>query len=247
MNLLQSDQTTLSIDEWNLVWNLTDCYNEYRGFLLAERFIREQNELPPKMRFKLASIAEFSTSVTGVGQLFYEKNVEFTSLCSHDRSILLHKTMKYVSGLGTCFIMRHTRLLDDPAFYKSAEFIYGSTTVANITRAIDQLNFDGTFFKLVLALLTFSTFDYINYTNKAPVNLINIKVVLCIQDMYTELAWRYLLYRYDHEQAVICFSNLIKCLFSLNNAIVGVSECKQYTDMIDSIVKKTEEIFTLIE
>jgi hypothetical protein len=155
--------------------------------------------------------------------------------------------MKYVSGLGTCFIMRHTRLLDDPALYKSMEVIYGSTTLANSTLAIDQLNFDGTFVKLVLALLTFSTYNYTYYKNMAPDNLIDIKAVLVIQDMYTELAWRYLLYKYDDERAVICFSNLMRCLFLVNNAIVEAVECKQYTDMIDSLIKQTEETFTLTD
>jgi len=197
------------------------------------------------MRFKLTPVVELLTLITGVGQLIYEKNLEFISLCSHDRSILLHKTMKYVSGLGTCFIMRHTGLLDDPGLYKSAEVIYGSTTLAISYRVIDQLDFDGTFFKLVLALLSFSTFDYIYYTNKAPVNLLNIKAILAIQDMYTKLIWRYLLYKYDHERAVICFLKFLRCLFLVNNAIIEAIECRQYRDMIDTLIKQTEETFSL--
>ncbi len=224
---------------------MTDCYDEYRGFSLAQHFLQEQNELPPKMRFKLIPVAELLTLITGVGQLVYEKNLDFISLSSHDRSILLHKTMKYVSGLGTCFIMRHTRLLEDPGLYKSAEVIYGSNTLAISYRAIDQLDFDGTFFKLVLPLLSFSTFDYIYYTNKAPVNLLNIKAVLVIQDMYTKLIWRYLLYKYDHERAVIYFLKFLRCLFLVNNAIIEAIECRQYRDMIDTLIKQTEETFSL--
>jgi hypothetical protein len=197
------------------------------------------------MRFKLAAVSEFYTAFLGGGQLLYEKNVDVTSLCPHDRSILLRNTIKYVASLGTCLIARYTRLLDNTALYKSSEALYGSATLANGVRAIEQLDFDGTFVKLVLALLVFSTFHYIYYTNMAPDNLINIKAVLCIQDMYAELAWRYLLYKYDHERAVICFSNLMRCLFSVNDTIVEAVECKQYTDMIDSLVQKTEETLKL--
>jgi hypothetical protein len=199
------------------------------------------------MRFKLAAVNEFYTSFLSGGQLLYEKNADVISLCSHDRSILLRNTIKYVAGLGTCLISRYTRLLDNTALYKSSEAIYGSATLANTIRVIDQLDFDSTFIKLVLALLVFSTFHYIYYTNMAPDNLINIKAVLVIQDMYTELAWRYLLYKYDHERAVICFSNLLKCLFLLNDAIVEAVECKQYRDMIDSLVEQTEETLKLTE
>ncbi len=77
--------------------------------------MQEQNELPPKMRFRLAPITELFTSIASAGQLLYEKNADFVSLCSHDRSLLLRNTFRYVASLGGCFIMRHTRLLDEPA------------------------------------------------------------------------------------------------------------------------------------
>jgi hypothetical protein len=59
------------------------------------------------------------------------------------------------------------------------------------------------------------------------------------------IVWRYLLYKYDHEQAFRCFSNLIRCLFSLNDALVEAIQSKQYIDTINSIVKRIEETLTL--
>ncbi len=247
MNLLPSDQSILSIDEWNLLSNLTHCYDEYSGFSLARRFIQEQNQLPPKMRFKLAPVGQFFTSITSAGQLLYEKNVDFISLCSHDRSILLHSSIKYVAGLGTCFITRYTRVLDYPAFCKSAEVIYGSDTLDNNNYTIDLLGSDGTFFKLVLALLTFSMLDCADYTDTTPVNLLNFKTVLRIQNMYFTLTWRYLVYRHGYDRAVICFSNLIKCIFSVHTAVVKAVKVKLYRDMINVVLKETEETFTLTE
>jgi len=44
---------------------------------------------------------------------------------------------------------------------------------------------------------------------------------------------------------VMCFLNLIRCLFLVNTAIVDAVESKQYMDMIDSLVKQTEETFIL--
>jgi len=205
LNLLQLDRSNISTNEWNLLSNLTHCYDEYSGFSLVQHFLREQNALPPKMRFKLAPVGDFYASFLGGAQLLYENNADFISLCSHDRSILLRNTMKYVAGIGSCLISRCTRLLDNVTFYKSAEAIFGSSALSNSIRTIDQLDSDGTLVKLMLALLAFSTFDYIYYTNIAPDNLLNMKEVLRIQNMYTELAWRYLLYKYDHKRAVMCF------------------------------------------
>lgn len=241
LNLLRSDQSRLTIDQWTLLSNLVHCYDEYSGFSIAQRFIRQQNELPPKMRFKLAALSEYLTSMLCTGQLLYERNADFISLCSHDRSILLHNTMKYVSGLGSCIITRHIRVLDDPAMYKSIESMYGSTALANGIRAVDQLDSDTIFIKLALALLAFSTFNYTYYTNTPPNNLINVKAILYIQDTYTELIWRYLVYKYNHQRAVLCFSNLTRCIFLINNSLIEMHRVKQYQDIIDSIVKQTEK------
>ncbi len=245
MNLLRSDQSTLTVNQWNLLSNLTHCYDEYSGFELVQRYTEEQNELPPKMRFKLESVAELFTAINSAIPFFYEKNSDFISLCSYDRSILLHKSMKNVAALCTCFITHHTRVLDNPVFYKSAETIYGSGRLSNGNRAIDLLDCDGTFVKLVLTLVIFSTFDYIYYINMIPVNLMNMKTVIRIQDMYVELTWQYLLYKYDHERAVICFSNIIRCIFLINAGLIEMTEDKQYSDMIDTLIKETEETLTL--
>jgi hypothetical protein len=80
---------------------------------------------------------------------------------------LLHGKLKYVEGLGAYFILLNK--------------LTGN-----------QLDSDIVFVKLVLSILAVSTFDYTFYTNTASINLENIKAVLCIQDMYIELAWRYL-------------------------------------------------------
>jgi hypothetical protein len=100
---------------------------------------------------------------------------------------------------------------------------------------------------LALSILVFSTLDYTFYTNTAPVNLKNIKAVLHIQDMYAELAWRYLIYKYGHFHAVICFSNLIRCIFTVNNATIEAIKCKQYTDIVDVIIKQTEQTPSIVE
>jgi hypothetical protein len=245
LNLLRSDQSKLTKNQWTLLSNLAHCFDEYSGFAVAQRFIRQQNELPPKMRFKLSTIGEFFTSLTCTGQLLYEKNADFNSLCSHDRLILLHNTMKYIGSLCSCHIARHFRFLDDPAMFESVETLYGSTPLAIAIRALDQLDSDGIFIKLALALLTFSTFNYAYYTNTPPENLTNTQAVLHIQDTYIELMWRYLLYKYNHQRAVLYFSNFIRCIFLINNGIVEVYELQHYQNMMNSIVKQTERTLTL--
>ncbi len=245
MNLLRSDQSTLTTEQWNLLSNLIHCYDEHSTFTTARHFLNEQNKLPIKIRFKLGPVNEFLTSCVAGAQVLFEKNANFVSLCSHDRSLLLHNTIKRVGGIGTCFTLHNIGLFGNPAFCKTAESIYGTIICDASKRTGVQLDSDVVFTKLILTVLIFSTPDYVYYTNTPPSNLKDMKTILHFQEMYIELAWRYLLYKYDHNRAVLSFSNLIRCLFTFHNAVVAAVKLQQYLDMINSFVKQTEETLSL--
>ncbi|CAF4430682.1 unnamed protein product [Rotaria socialis] len=245
LTLLRSDTSTLSIGQWNLLSNLIHCYDEHGGFLVAERFTSAQNALPPKARYKYASLsALYSSLMTGSQQLF-EKNADFKALSVHDRSHLIHGRLKYLGGIGVCFILSHIKLFDNPVFYSASEAVYGSPAMQAGKATCDLIDSDVVFVKLGLSIIGFSTFDYTFYTNTETINLENITAVLRIQDVYIELAWRYLVYKYGHSRAVISFSNLIRCIFSGNKSTVEAIERKQYTDMIDAMIKQAKQSLSL--
>ncbi len=87
MNLLRSDQSTLSVDQWSLLSSLSHCYDEHSGLLIGERFMNEQNLLPPMMRFRDTPMIEFIQKTLYESQLLYRSNQDFISLSADDRSI----------------------------------------------------------------------------------------------------------------------------------------------------------------
>ncbi|CAF3442415.1 unnamed protein product [Rotaria sp. Silwood1] len=245
LNLLQSDQSILTLDQWNLLSNLVHCFDENSGYTFVERFIEEQNRLPLKLRFKHSLVYDFFTSMMGNVQIAFEKNRDFLSLSRHDRITLLRSTVEYTSTIGSMFTLRQYKLFDYPPFYESAEMIFQPSATIFIKRVIDQLDSDNTFIKLILAIVAFSTINYIVYRKNTEIDMANNKVILPFQDMYTDLTWRYLLYKYDHHEAVKRFLNLLRCLFSANKAIVEAYEAQKFTDIIDSIIEQTEHTLSL--
>jgi hypothetical protein len=241
LNLLQSDQSTLTVEQWNLISNLSHCYDEHSGISFGEGYIREQNTLPVKLRFKTASMIAFFDVVLNRAQLLYKKNQDFLSLSATDRSTLIHNTSAYTAGTSANFIIRQIGFFDFPAYYNALEIMTHPNVIPAAKRIADRINFDMILIKLMLAIISFSTINFTVYSNTSPVNLTNIKQILQIQNTYAELTWRYLLYKYDHEQAVRRFSDLIRCLFAINNGLVEVEETKWFTNIIDSFVEKTEQ------
>ncbi|CAF1562067.1 unnamed protein product, partial [Rotaria sp. Silwood1] len=155
-NLLQSDQSTITLDQWNLLSNLVHCFDENSGYTLVESFIEEQNRLPLKLRFKYSLVYDFFTSMMGNVQIAFEKNRDFLSLSRHDRITLLRTTVEYTSTIGSIFTLRQYKLFNYPSFYESAEIIFQPSATVFIKRVIDQLDPDNTFIKLILAIVAFS-------------------------------------------------------------------------------------------
>jgi hypothetical protein len=211
---------------------------------MVHRFVSEQNVLPIKLRYKLGPVGEFIASNMSRVQRIFEKNGDYLSLSTHDRSILLRNTVKHTGCFGGTFMLHQARLLNDLLFYQSSELIFGREVMLTIKPIINSFDFDIIFIKLILTIIAFSTINYTVYTNTIPINLTDIKTMIRIQDTYTELTWRYLVYKYTYEQAVKRFCNLLRCLFNVNFTVVEVNRIEEYTNMIDTIVEKTEEIFS---
>jgi hypothetical protein len=214
-------------------------YDEHTVLLLAERFLSEQNIFPLKLRFKCGPVREFLASIFTKAQLLFEKNPHFRSLYSHDRSILLHRQMKYLILLSLSFIAQQSHLVDNLGFNKAIENLFGKVIL--ITNQL--FSFDSLFMKLSFSMICFSSFDYTIYESISTHNLTNVKSILQIQDLYIELAWRYFIYVYDEKKAINCFLNLIRCIVNLMNDIVVLRETKTFMDMMNSVIEQAEQSF----
>ncbi|CAF0862383.1 unnamed protein product [Rotaria sp. Silwood1] len=170
LNLLQSDQSALTVDQWNLLSNLSNCYDEYSGLSIGEHFMLEQSVLPFKFRFKQEPILNFVGMVLDKSQSLYTNNQNFLSLSEDDRSLLLHNLFKHTGNLCTHFIGYKIHLFDCPAYFNTLEMITHPSVLPAAKRIAKRLDFDMIIMKLFLAILSFSTTRYTVYSNTSLVN-----------------------------------------------------------------------------
>lgn len=240
MNILQADHSGLTIEQWNRLSNLVHCYEEHSGVVACRQFIVEQEGLPPKFRYKFQLVGDCMLKTMSGGEQLFKNNQDLLSLCSQDRATLRRMTFEHVSAMLGNLVQYQTGLLDNPAIYRSAELCYGTETIALGKSVQSQIDFDLTFLKLMLALLTFSTFTYTTLANPSMSILTNLKAILAIQNEYAEIAWRYLVYKYGHEQSVQYFCRFIRFIFTLHDCIVAANESKHYTDDFNPLVEESD-------
>ena len=241
MNLLRSDQSTLTSEQWNLLSNLVHCYDEYNPFSFVEDYIHSQNSLPVKLRFKSASVREFFTVVKSKIQFGIEQNRNLLDLSPNDRTTLMRGTVQYTTSFGGMFMIRQHRLFEYESFYQSAETIFRSSATIATKRVIEHFDPDDTLIKLMFAIIAASTIKCTIYTISDSGNLTDINTILSIQDAYTELAWRYAVYKYGYHNTVTRFLNFIRCLLLVQATVMEANKSQEFTDMVDTVTRQMEQ------
>ncbi|CAF1347160.1 unnamed protein product [Adineta steineri] len=246
LNLLRSDQSTLTADQWNLLSNLTNCYNENGRTTAGQRYMQTQNSLPIKLRFKATPLIQFIQASLDDIDMLYNKNQDFLSLSANDRSVLLHMTLKHTASLSANYMYHQVGLSDCIGYLNTLASITNVDLIPIAKRVAERVKLDTVVMKLFLATLCFSTINITVYSNSPPLIFSNIKQILDTQNKYIEITWRYILYKYDHEQAVKCFSDLIRCILAIHAAMIQVENIQWFESHIDTIIKQTEKI-TIVE
>lgn len=184
----------------------------------------------------------FFASALNKVQSVVEKNRDFLSLSLNDRDVLLRLTVEHAVSLGGITTLRQQKLLNYSSFYRITEMIFTSASTWFAKQAIQNLDLDNTFIKIMIAIISFSTLNYTVYTTESTLQTMNIKAILKIQDMYIEIAWLYLLYKYHYSEAVNKFANFIRCLLLLNRANIEAYESQPFKNIINRIIEQNQRI-----
>lgn len=213
----------MNIDQRNLLLNLSQYYEECNILSHIQQFIQEQNNLPIKLRYKIASLDTLFRSVLNGIESFFKLNNYFLSLCSYDRSNLLRCAMENAGSFTIALILREIPFFDYPDLTK-----YLPNEIAR----------DITFIQLGFAMFVFSITHCTGYSDNV---LTNMKDILRIQDLYVETTWKYLLYKYDYRQTVICFIYFTKSLLVINRTIINIHQSEQYKQIIENLIDKINQ------
>jgi hypothetical protein len=246
LNLLERDQSSLRADQWTLLSNLIHSFIGRSISPDVERFIREY-ERPDELLFMselIPAYIDICQAMMGSVCPFIEANRHFCSLETNDRSVLLRRAIENLSPISGGLITRLSPLRSSVAFWNALKVIYGEEIYIRSRHFVEHFRSEAELHKLSLVLFAFSTCyaPSASLDSNAPsIGLVNIKAIVNIQDMYAELIWRYLLYKYTLEQAVIRFMNLIETfLLALPVIVEARNHAHVHVEMIDSLVEQSE-------
>jgi hypothetical protein len=154
-------------------------------------------------------------------------------------------------GFYCILISRDTQILHNDKCMEAFTSIYGSEIILLVKNANNELDPDSTLVKLMLMVLIFSSHCF-NHDNNGHIQhdrlLYGTFRLLGSQNVYLELLWKYMIYRYGYFESVPRFSRLIKTFLCVLKTVANIYMTNQtHQTMVDNIIEKIKQSLIMNE
>ncbi|CAF1173163.1 unnamed protein product [Rotaria sordida] len=239
LNILQADISTLTSDQWTLLSNLVHSYDERKVISVCQRLVQEDEYLHSMKPANETLVKQFFTLLYETTELCLSSNGDLRSLSFNDRSVLLRTGADSITCYGGIFSMYQFQLRTCQSFLHSLRRIYGEHSLMLTLNSIKFIDPDIVLNKMALLLLLSSKTTCI-FSSTISLDHADVSVISKIQNRYAEIAWKYLLYKYDEYQAVQKFMTLIQCLIAVIQTMSQVQSVESHVNDIETIVEHTQ-------
>ncbi|CAF5010240.1 unnamed protein product, partial [Rotaria sp. Silwood1] len=110
LNLLSSDQSLLTTDQWTLLRNLFNCYQESQIIPFSQRLIDTYDIAQSNYITYQTLVDEFLASIYKTAEIYLCSNDDLRKLSSDNRYVILRSAADNVCCMGGAFIVLHCRL-----------------------------------------------------------------------------------------------------------------------------------------
>ena len=239
MSLLESDKSLLTSNQWTLLSNLLNCYNDYKLLLYGQRLMDACNNLQFTNIIDPILIGEYLSSIYDTTGIYLHSNYDICQLPFDDRTILLRGAANNVASTIAAFGATYFHLLSLEPILNIMLNMYGRRIVDIHRWAMKFLDPDIVLIKLAISIFALSETTY-SYLPDISTHLTNPLLILEIQNRYVEITWKYLLYRYGHYQAVKRFLNLTLWFNALILFMYYGQSITTHVNDINSLIEQTE-------
>jgi len=257
-NLLCNDRSSLTTEQWCRISNVINIYNIKSPVSHIRYLLSTQSKHPMKIRLKMAktNILEIIVSMYQSILPFVETLPEFQTMQIYDRCELIERNLSCVGGFNGIIVFRDAEVTFSTAFKNGFPSIYGSTIVDDSVTIAHRTDNDVTLIKLLIPIILFSTSFNVIVSNNVNNNynlissngidsiFVNTKRLFDIQNIYVEIMFKYMIYRFGYYEAALRFAALIKSFLDQSMCILRAGEIQAHNQLIQTIVEETETILT---
>jgi hypothetical protein len=244
LDLLSTDRSSLSISNWTLLSNIVHAFDTFNPVSKVRCIIEHINT-----QFGMELSLQLMSSIYSSLESFVSSTPDFRVMTAAEQCSLIQRNMHGLWAFHSLFTFRESGIFDNATNEKAILPLYGTINVQRTKRITTQLDHDLTLVKLMLITLTFSSnfFTIIEDENMYKDSLLyGTFRLLGSQNVYAELMWNYMIYRYGFSESVQRFAALIKIILdSLKLASDIYENNRTHHLFADEIMEQTERLLTI--
>lgn len=212
LDLLQADRSTLISSEWTLLSNIIHAHDRFSAIPMVRDEVDRVRMGVNSIVFDTNKVLETVLLMYTSTKSFVTSTPDFRILTVNEQTSLLDRNFHGIMSLISIIFMRATGIFDTPSCLNVFNGVYGTRMIVHAQRIRRELDLDLTILKVLLLILSFSSncfaFDLQTATEKD--NFLHGTFRLFgSQNVYVELLWKFMIYRYGYQQTVIRFTKIL--------------------------------------
>lgn len=246
LNLLQADRSPLNTSQWTLLSNVVHAFDIFIPITQTRQTIVELSKKSSPMFIDLSALLSmFNTFYTST-EAFINSSPDFQILTLDEKSSVYQRNLHGVLHLCATFIYHLAGMFESSKNDHLLISSYGYEIFIQIKRIASQFDSDPVVIKLLLFILAFSSSCYVvdrDENNHMDRFLQGTFRLFGSQNVYLEVLWYYLIYRYDYYDAALRFARIIKHMLDLLTISNDAQQNNQmHQNFIEQRTVETEEI-----
>lgn len=184
--------------------------------------------------------ASFYTSAKS----FISSTADFRVLTTAEQSSLYQRNLHGLFNFCGTFMLRDAGMFGSKRNERILVPLYGHDIVHEAKKITSRLDIDSTLVKVIHIIFAFSTNSYtINYDTymNNDALLLGAFRLLGSQNVYVEILWKYMLYRYGYHESIFRFAGLVKHMLDLIILSAGIyTENPHHQILVDDLVEEAK-------
>lgn len=247
MDLLENSRLLLNNFQLTLLSNVLHAFDRFSLVPSMLELIQCSHDIQPNLFDTFNLFASFYTTV----ESFINSTADFRVLTVAEQRSLFQRNLHGLFNYCGTFMLRDAGMFDNQRNENLLVPLYGHEIVQQAKRIIMRLDSDSIIIKFIHIIFAFSTNCFtVNYDsdmNQDPL-LHGTFRLFGSQNLYTEILWQYMLFRYDYQESVVRFAGLVKHMLDLiylSTEIYGHNVHHQ--TLVDDLVEEAKTALILDE
>lgn len=251
MDLLNTDRSLLTNYEWTILSNVIHAYDKFDPTVKVIDDAKSLDILPREYLFDSTPTHNLFTTYYTTARLFLASSPDYKVLTSEEQCSLLKRNLTGLFIFCAEINCRDLHMLDHPVWNNTLTYTLGSDLVERKRYLNNRLELDTTLIKLMLITIAFSSNCFMLDERQTIHNdhlLYGTFRLFGSQNVFVEILWKYMLYRYGYRDTVLKFTQLVKQTLDLISLVVNMYKSHQLNQFfVDNTVQIATSTPTLSE